>query len=753
MRYKRLLGRYKAPSFTPTGLASWGFTSTGWTTFGITPTLGAVPAGVYLQIGSLTTQTDVLATHADGSIKHALVTASIPSISTLNVATSAGGPGAAFTPSNWPTCVVDMTIESTSLSGTPGDVYRSSLPAYATTDRTCSGSQLQETHYRVTPARVSDSAAHPFLRVKFSVRSYSDGQHEVSVIGENIQVNNASPTARSVDYRIQITFNGAGVLDQHQRVAPFTVGVNGAGSTFFTTSTTHNLTTGDCVKITSGLDSGEVRVVISCPTTTQFTALYDLYNTTVAGSPVSGLSCTVIGHRHWAGCRWVQRYYTSGYVESHQTIDVDHYVTGHAFLKYNGTAHANIWPGTNPGAGPFGPGNWRLMDPNGPNPGKRNDIGLMPAHVVSYLANPSNQTLRDQVIQEGDLSGSYQIHWGVDDTHDLISLDTYPNFQSHAYRDFTNGGAGIAQEVDTTWYGGLPQGMFGVDVAHMPQPSHAAYILTGRRYYADETKHIANSMMLSTYDGGGSPGYASRGGSAGYVGESANGARGTAWSIRNLLCCYWLPDADPYKSYFDTRIATNLSVMNTYATDSSATNALGMFFYESFYPNIYGLPSATDAYILTAPWMIWYMAYVDLWAKQLYPSHNAVAMDRAAKIAMAMYDEPTWDVDHRAPYNFLTKYSTNSGASFSFFTSYANAYTAMVNLAAAGNNPFGLPMTQYYGPHVRIGYIIAKKLGLPNAAAALAWIDAYDNHGLDPTVLAIMDTDIGIMSLAIHEDQ
>jgi hypothetical protein len=60
-------------------------------------------------------------------------------------------------------------------------------------------------------------------------------------------------------------------------------------------------------------------------------------------------------------------------------------------------------------------------------------------------------------------------------------------------------------------------------------------------------------------------------------------------------------------------------------------------------------------------------------------------------------------------------------------------------------------MTAFHGPHVRQAYILAKKRGIANAAAAITFIDAYDNHGADTSVLNSLVG--GTMAFALHEDQ
>ena len=131
----------------------------GWATFGLVLPQGAARGGV--GIGDLRTQTDVKTTWEDGSIRFAVVTAQVREAGTYAV--SAGAPTAPVAkPAEWPTATVELEIEGTR--------YLAPLPRTPTNDVWLSGSEVHEARALVTP--MAGGTPHPFLRVRYDVRTY-----------------------------------------------------------------------------------------------------------------------------------------------------------------------------------------------------------------------------------------------------------------------------------------------------------------------------------------------------------------------------------------------------------------------------------------------------------------------------------------------------------------------------------------------------------------------------------------------------
>src|SRR6185503_12665251 len=163
-----------ALSAQTTPIATVGLT-TGWATFGQAVPRGMAPSA--LKVGTLATQTDIKSRWADGSIKFALVTANVPASGSFPITAAAA-----------------LTIG--------GVVYVATLPSTPSTDLWMSGPLAYEGRSVVTPAA---GTAHPFLRVNFDTRIYSDGKGRVDVSVENVLDKTGATT---VTYDVSIVVNG-----------------------------------------------------------------------------------------------------------------------------------------------------------------------------------------------------------------------------------------------------------------------------------------------------------------------------------------------------------------------------------------------------------------------------------------------------------------------------------------------------------------------------------------------------------------
>jgi chitobiase/beta-hexosaminidase-like protein/Big-like domain-containing protein len=171
----------------------------GWATFGQALPQGAATGG--LQVGSLTTQTDVKNTWPDGSIRFAVVTVKATTAGNFAITPTAASAGP-FAP-GLPTAAVALTID--------GVAYTADLPPVPAGDRWLSGPLVYEGRSIVAPASSANGAAHPFLRVIFDTRVYNDGEARVDVTVENtLDIVGAATTS----YDVAITVNGASVFTQ-----------------------------------------------------------------------------------------------------------------------------------------------------------------------------------------------------------------------------------------------------------------------------------------------------------------------------------------------------------------------------------------------------------------------------------------------------------------------------------------------------------------------------------------------------------
>jgi hypothetical protein len=170
----------------------------GWATFGLALPAGSARDGV--QVGTLPTQTDVKTTWPDGSIRFAVVTVRVTTEGDYRI-TAASRSASRIDPPV-PSAAVRLVID--------GQGWDAVLPALLG-DPWLSGPLVSERRAIVAPARAG--AAHPFLRVVFDVRSYSDGGQRLDVTVENtLDVSSAD----AVFYDVTVALGGLVVFQQNR---------------------------------------------------------------------------------------------------------------------------------------------------------------------------------------------------------------------------------------------------------------------------------------------------------------------------------------------------------------------------------------------------------------------------------------------------------------------------------------------------------------------------------------------------------
>jgi methionine-rich copper-binding protein CopC len=183
---------------TSTAIASVGLTK-GWATFGEVLPDGFATSG--LQVGNLTTQTDIKDTWSDGSIRYAIVTVNVPANGIYSIAPAAP-PSGSFAPT-LPSASVSLNIS--------GTVYTATLPSTMSTNLWLSGPNVMEGRYVVTPVTASGTL-HPFLQVTFDVLSFNDGSSQLQVtVSNDLDIT----AATAVTYNVTIAANGQTVFQQN----------------------------------------------------------------------------------------------------------------------------------------------------------------------------------------------------------------------------------------------------------------------------------------------------------------------------------------------------------------------------------------------------------------------------------------------------------------------------------------------------------------------------------------------------------
>jgi len=176
-----------------------------------------------------------------------------------------------------------------------------------------------------------------------------------------------------------------------------------------------------------------------------------------------------------------------------------------------------------------------------PTTGGRPDIGPLPRWAVVYLLTMDSRA-RSALFANADAGAGIPIHYRDRKTDLPVSLDDHPTVVMGPGSPSAHDAFPALTVGDTPW---TPQ------IAHHPSLFYLPYLLSGDLFYLEEVAFWADWVLASV-----DPGY--RDGAKGLI--AANEVRGQAWSLRTLAeAAVILPDDHPMKAYFNDRLRTNVS--------------------------------------------------------------------------------------------------------------------------------------------------------------------------------------------------
>lgn len=378
-------------------------------------------------------QCDRKATHADGSLRHAVLTVKLASqspgaITTINLYTSVSGPDSAPI---LPTALVAAgfnAVVSILISGVAWTASASTLLTSTTPVNWLQGKEVNEWIVSAPLKDVSDNS-HPHLTAYFHVRAYAGNtKARVQVLIENDWSYVASPTTYTYD--LTVTVGGVAVLTDtavrhyhHARwMREFWWGTAPVGDV------KHNQAYFIATKAVPNYDTSIV------PTETTLNS----YTT-----------------------RWA--------TASGQTNDGD----------------------TNSKTGVMGQG---IVHMNMPEVAGREDIGPVPAWTAAFLLS-FDQRAKDFVLNTGRQALSWTIHYRNEATGRPTSLDEYPYMTllgTHA--NSFNPSTGLYEDFPALV--GDNTNPFTADQAHQPELAYVPYLITGDYVYLEELQFWANWNIL-----------------------------------------------------------------------------------------------------------------------------------------------------------------------------------------------------------------------------------------------------------------
>lgn len=618
------------PLTTQTVLANIGLTA-GWATFGQVLPQGEAWGG--LQLGNLTTQTDIKTTWSDGSIRFAVVTAHVPTSGTYSL-TQADAPSGSFT-AQVPTASVQFTFGSTT--------YTATLPRSMSNDTWLAGPLVQEARSTVTPVDGSGNS-HPFLSVIFDYRAYNDGAGRFDVTVENTLDASA---ATVTTYDVSIVANGT-TLYQHNDVT------------------------------------------------------------------------------HYYLTRW-RKVFGIGLTASSVTPDLTPFEAALALPRYLNMVRNTAQSITGPRFDILQGGSLNYYMPSH---GMRPELAPYPAWTARYLAH-EHQSQRAVVLANGDLAGSWPIH--VREANgNLVSINGRPGFWFYS-TDPSTGPKGSPLPDQPYAHSGpsdpVHQSPLVPDNAHVPSLAYVPYLLTGDQYYADEMKFWADFGLLSTNSD-------DRHGAQGIL-PQGNEVRADAWVLRNLVdTAAYLPDGDPMKAYFSTKIANNLDWLDNWA--NTKQTPLG--------PAWIRLQQAEGSVNRDRAWVkpqqYDFLAWSIQHANDQGFTGGQVMEDQIAQFTLSLFTDPAWVASDAGPYAIAVGLWTSNHHQYDrtvttghpttdeavqYFSTLADSYTHTFQgdpVAAGIRHPFAY----WEGPNLRLVLMTAAQNGWTGAQAAYDYLTPFLTH-------------------------
>ncbi len=217
--------------------------------------------------------------------------------------------------------------------------------------------------------------------------------------------------------------------------------------------------------------------------------------------------------------------------------------------------------------------------------GAQPSIGPLPRWTSVYILDPDVRAY-NWMLSNTDALGAYSIHYRDAATGWPVSIQKHPNatlinwaaaikaagqsnekgaaYKADLLPNCTNNA--VVKKCSTNWYGtGNPNKW---DNAHQPAESYVPYMVTGDYYYMSELAFGASNNEIW-------PNEAYRGFSKGLIDSSHGQVRGKAWVLREMVNAAWLlPDSYPLKAEFKASVENSLKQWNDKYTNNPQANPL-----------------------------------------------------------------------------------------------------------------------------------------------------------------------------------
>jgi hypothetical protein len=437
----------------------------------------------------------------------------------------------------------------------------------------------------------------------------------------------------------------------------------------------------------------------------------------VAISVGGAIVFTKAGVNHKYLARWRKVFVTGGLQESSVTPDFAPFVAARALPGYLPTIASPARAVKSAEFGLLGFG--ALMRPMNAH-GGRPEIAPYPDWTAQYLVHRKPDQ-RAYMLRHGELAGSWGVHIR-DSDGTMPTIDRYPYYWlDPRWRNETplQGPRSVRRNPEGNYV--IPGMAEPGDNAHQPSLAFVPYLVTGDRFFADETAFWANFCLIGSYAND----YNRKGKQGLLIG---NEVRGIGWALRNIGdAAAYLPDNDPMKRYLADKVVNNLNDLEAYAQTFKSGPL------QTLFPS--RRPEDENSRYQPYMWIsLWEQTYV-AWAVDrvmqhgpVTPVHNFTSAgktirNRIARLQLNLFTSPQWPRDHerQAPYLLAAgTWTRGPRSTVNYFQTFAEMKNATFAAADPGKDPdFVRPFQGYLGPEARLLLLMCEKLGDAGASPSL----------------------------------
>jgi hypothetical protein len=339
-----------------------------------------------------------------------------------------------------------------------------------------------------------------------------------------------------------------------------------------------------------------------------------------------------------------------------------------------------------------------------PTTGGRPEIAPYPAWTVRYLLHPEPQ-LRNLVLANGDLAGSWPIHVRDRKTGHVLTIDDRPNFWLDSRGQDKPAWKPNRHEPNPH------QEKLTPDLAHQGSFAYVPYLLTGDYYFLEEAYFWAGYCLLATWP---HPRQGAKGILSGQI-------RGNAWALRNLADAAWIAPAHHQEAgYFSAKVRNNIAHHLKQMYGPPEFNPLGFWGPRTVQDARIQKP-ANPNWIIMAPWEHDYLMWSFHHLVELGYAEAARPRDFLLRWRVGTFvHAPDYNPRLATPYRMVVGEQSPDGQ-IRFYEDWRklgqeNAKLSKPGLPNNGNS---------YAYSARAALVCGVDGGFPMASEALRWLESH----------------------------